>query len=77
MKLESSFLPLGSSLPPPLDRHSRVSFVVIPAKAGETTHPRFRTRVHAQRMPAIRNHSHSISPSDILCLRRNMQGVRG
>ena len=34
MKLESSFLPLGSSLPPPLDRHSRVSFVVIPANAG-------------------------------------------
>ena len=34
MKLESSFLPLGSSLPPPLDRHSRVSFVVFPANAG-------------------------------------------
>ena len=34
MKLESSFLLLGSLLPPPLDRHSRVSFVVFPANAG-------------------------------------------
>ena len=34
MNLESSFLPLVSSLPPTLDHHSRVSSVVIPAKAG-------------------------------------------
>lgn len=73
MNLESSFLPLGSSLPPPLDRHPESPLLSFP----RMQELRFRIHVHAQRMPAIRNHSHSISPSDILCLRRNMQGVRG